>query len=91
MKRGVLEITREEFNALIKRFDVRKFVGTTVANKVVAAMSGDPLVNVRLELSEEELEVLMDEVALPDSSDSAETISLRQKLTDMITRFRSVI
>lgn len=90
MQRGVLEITREELTALTKRFDIQKFVGTTVANKISAAVSGQEN-PVRLEFSEEELEVLMDEVTLPMSTDSIETISLRKKMVDMMARFRSVI
>jgi hypothetical protein len=90
MKRGVLEITRSEFEALVKRFDVRKFVGTTVANKVVAAV-GSTEEPVRLELSEEELEVLMDEAAMPLPEDTPETVSMRKKMTDLMTKFRSVI
>jgi hypothetical protein len=90
MKRGVLEITKPEFTALTARFDPRKFMGTTVANKVVAAMNSaqEP---VRLELSEEELEVIMDELAVPSSSDSLETVSVRKKMTDLMAKFRSVV
>lgn len=90
MKRGVLEITREELTALTARFDLQKFAGTTVANKVNAAVV-DSAVPVKLEISEEELEILMDEITMPMPSDSMETISLRKKMIDMMARFRSAI
>ncbi len=83
-------LTNEEFQSLTKKFDVRRFLGTTVANKVVAAMSSTEEVK-NLELSEEELEVLMDEVSMPDSADGNVEVSMRKKLTDMMMKFRSVI
>jgi hypothetical protein len=91
VKRGVLEITRSELDALVKRFDLSKFAGTSVESKVSAALSADASLPVKLELSEEELEVLMDEVTFPMPEDSLETVSLRKKMIDMMARFRSVI
>ena len=77
--------------ALTTRFDVRKYVGTTVANKVVAALNIESSESVRLELSEEELEMLMDEITLPIDGDTEEMLSLRKKMIDMMARFRSAI
>ena len=77
--------------ALTTRFDVRKYVGTTVANKVVAALNIESGESVRLELSEEELEMLMDEITLPIDGDTEEMLSLRKKMIDMMARFRSAI
>ncbi len=94
MKRGVLEITIGEFAALVDRFDVRKYVGTTISTKIVAAMEithVQPELPVRLEISEEELEMMMDELAFPSEHDSMDTVSLRKKMTDMMAKFRSAI
>lgn len=91
MKRGILEINAVELLELTNHFDVRRHLGTTVANKVVAAMESAKEEGIRLELSEEELEILMDSVAIPTPEDSPDTQSLRKKMTDLMMKFRSAI
>lgn len=91
MQRGILEITIDEFIAITKVFDVRKFVGTTLATKVAAAITSledaVPNVPIRLEFSEEELETLLDAIGLESGDETF--MSAKQKVNAMLAGFRS--
>lgn len=90
MKRGILEISSDELRAITTVFDVRKYVGTTLATKVVAALDGiaqNPSAPVRLEFSEEELETLLDSIGLEDGDEVFQ--SAKGKVNKMLADFRA--
>ena len=88
MQRGVLTITRAELADMLQKFDVRKYVGTPVANKLVAGIQSniDP---VNLELSKEEIEMIMDDLGAPMPGDSANMSTLRGKINELLTKFQT--
>jgi len=91
MKRGVLTITRPEFDVLFSSVNWQKLEGSTVHNKAhsVGPAQEGVLANVSLDLSENELEILLDEVGLPDpEKDTEELKSLRMKISQMLIKFR---
>ena len=91
MKRGVFTLTRPEFDDLFRSVEWQKLENSTVYNKahsVEPAAQGD-LSEVRLELSENELEILLDEVGLPDpEKDTEELKSVRLKISQKLIEFR---
>lgn len=88
MQRGVLTVTRAELADMLTKFDVRKYLGTPLANKLVAGIQSnmDPI---NLELSKEEIEMIMDDIAAPMPEDSANMGTLRNKINDLLMRFQT--
>jgi hypothetical protein len=88
MKRGILTITLKEFTELIEFIDIKNYAGSTLGNKLgsVEDVEND---QVRIQVSEEELEQLLDDIGLVTDNDNL--ISLRKKISDMLLKFRSDI
>jgi len=88
MKRGILELTKSEMLSVIDCIDLQRYSETPLANKVLAGKAILTTENsVRLELSEEELEVLLDEVGLVIGDVSLQ--SVKKKMNSMMSNFRN--
>ncbi|HVX93022.1 MAG TPA: hypothetical protein VHA74_02810 [Candidatus Dojkabacteria bacterium] len=88
MQRGVLTVTRAELADMLQKFDVRKYVGTPIANKLVAGIQSniDPI---NLEVSKEEIEMIMDDIGAPMPDDSANMSALRGKINQLLMKFQT--
>ncbi|HRI05776.1 MAG TPA: hypothetical protein PLV59_02420 [Candidatus Dojkabacteria bacterium] len=89
MQRGILTLTKDELKALLQVFDVTKYPEMHLVNKLQAAMDSqiDP---VSLEISEDELEVMNDEFAIPSPSEPESMKGVRQKFTTLMMNFRGI-
>jgi hypothetical protein len=89
MQRGVLSLTNQELEEIFKKIDVEKYAGSLLHSKLSAAKSAG-LTEVKLELSEDELETLLDDLDIPNpDTDSQELMSLRNKISLMLSGFRT--
>lgn len=87
MKRGVISINIHEAKEMLDKFPDGRLTGSPLEAKLTS------VVNIGanespVELSEEELEIMLDEIAIPDPSDSQSMINLRKKLQKQLIRFR---
>ncbi len=87
MQRGVLTLNREEFNQLFSKLDINRFINTPIYEKLNIA-SEDISDNIQIFLSEDEVEMILDEVGLPFSDDPVLNNAL-QKIRALMTKFRS--
>lgn len=87
MQRGILQVTQSEVTEIFKYFDLTPYKDYPLEIKLVAAKaSQDELISI--ELSENEVEAILDSVAIPEESHSEATVSLRNKSRELITKFR---
>lgn len=89
MQRGVITLTKPEVKEIVDRVDLDRFQTTPLTNKLSAALKaeGDGL-NIDIEVSEEELEFILDEIVIPHENDTEATNSLRAKIHNMLDKFR---
>ena len=87
MQRGILTLTKDELKALLTVFDVTRYPQMHLVNKLQAALDSeiDP---VSLEISEDELEVMNDEFAVPTPNEPTPMQGVRQKFTSLMLNFR---
>lgn len=90
MQRGILTLTKSELETLMSVFDITKYEGMHLSNKLKAGSESgiDP---VDLELSEDELEVISDEVAAPSLNEPESMKLVRSKITQLMMKFRNRI
>lgn len=87
MQRGILELTPTEVSEVFKYFDITKYEGFPLEVKLTAAKeSSDEIITI--ELSENEVEAILDSVALPTDNDTDATKSLRMKAQSLLYQFR---
>lgn len=91
MKRGILELTLYEFAELVERINPEHYVGTPLGNKIFAAgQVEDDVETIRIQVSEDELEALLDDGGVPGPDDSDDAKSMRKKINDTLTKFRAI-
>jgi len=86
MQRGVLNISNEELTQLVKNIDIERFKGSQLYEKLSSAISRDSL-EIKILLSEDELERIMDEVG-PPISDNQILNSAMRKIGELMVSFR---
>ncbi len=86
MQRGVLTISKDEFNQLIPVLNIEKFHGTQLYEKLNSALQNDSL-EIKILLSEDEVERIIDEVG-PPIYDNQLINSALQKITELMVSFR---
>jgi hypothetical protein len=92
MKRGILELTINEFAALIERIEVERYKDIPLGSKIYAAyQEATEGTAIRLQVSEQELEMILDDAGIPGKGDSGDLQSMREKITDMLVKFREII
>lgn len=89
MKRGILTLNLDELLVFIPKIDLQKLDGQPLRNKLEYALEKkmDPT---NLELSEDELEYILDELGIPEISEPIELNSARGKMSKMLIDFRSL-
>jgi len=86
MQRGILVLSKEELNQLLTVLDISVFSGTQLFEKLNSA-SGSIESEVRILLSEDELESMMDEMGMP-FSDNQVLNSALEKINALMGSFR---
>ncbi len=86
MQRGVLTISKEELDQLFTILDISIFTGTQLFEKLNSA-SGSTQTEVRILLSEDELESIIDEIGMP-FSDNQILNSVLEKINTLMLSFR---
>ncbi len=86
MQRGMLIISREELEQLLTVLDISIFTGTQLFEKLNSA-SGSTESEVRILLSEDELESIIDEIGMP-FSDNQILNSALEKINTLMISFR---
>ena len=86
MQRGILALSKEELDQLLTVLDISVFSGTQLFEKLNSA-SGSTESEVRILLSEDELESMMDEMGMP-FSDNQVLNSALEKINALMGSFR---
>ncbi len=86
MQRGVLILNRNEFNSLLTVLDINIFSGTQLFEKLNSALQSTDD-EIKIFLSEDEIEKILDEVGQP-ISDNQVLNSTLQKISDLMISFR---
>jgi len=87
MQRGILVLNKEELNQLFTVLDISVFTGTQLFEKLNSA-SGSIEPEVRILLSQDELETILDEVGPPITENQILNNSLK-KISDLLISFSS--
>lgn len=88
MKRGIIEVSHAEVDEILKRVPPSAYEGTPLESKLTAVMSSDTD-PVNMEVSAEELEVILDEIAIPDpENDTEDLVSIRKKIQVKLLEFQ---
>ena len=87
MQRGILILNKEELNQLFTVLDISVFTGTQLFEKLNSA-SGSIEPEVRILLSQDELETILDEVGPPITENQILNNSLK-KISDLLISFSS--
>lgn len=91
MQRGILLLTKEEVADIIQKLPMEKYADSPLSNKLISAVNYDvpPQQEIDIELSEEELEIIMDEMGVPNSEiDTEFTRSAMKKIHSLLMKFR---
>ena len=88
MQRGILHLTKRTLHLLLHSLDLSKYEGMPLATKLISANKVESD-DIKIELSEDELESLYDEIALPKDGESLEMRDVRQSLLTLMQSFRS--
>jgi len=86
MQRGMLILNKEELDQLFTVLDISVFRGTQLFEKLNSA-SGSNNTQVRILLSEDELESIIDEIGMP-FSDNQILNSALEKINTLMMSFR---
>lgn len=89
MKRGVIQVTKEEIQEFTKLVDIKKYSSTPLEEKLKSVLTNSE--GHSLELSEEEIELMLDEIVIPVDGEPKEITSLRGKFGEKLMEFRNEI
>lgn len=82
-------MSKDEINEVFKRVEMETFNSETLKNKMTAAFESDSD-QISIELSEDELEFILDEIIIPAPQfDTEHTDTLRSKIQSMLNGFRA--
>lgn len=81
-------MSHAEVDEILKRVPPSTYEGTPLESKLTAVMSSDTD-PVNMEVSAEELEVILDEIAIPDpENDTEDLVSIRKKIQVKLLEFQ---
>ena len=86
MQRGVLSITKEEFTQLLKVLNIEIFKDTQLYEKLFSATQSNEQ-EIRILLSEDEIEKIIDEVGPPIYDDQLVNSAI-QKINNLLVTLR---
>jgi hypothetical protein len=93
MKRGIIIITKEEVLELVAKFPMEIIKNTQLEVKLRSAkkltVDQKDMAEVRLELSQEEIEILLDEIGIPSVEDTPAIFEIRKKLNAGLALMRN--
>jgi hypothetical protein len=88
MKRGIIELRKDEVKEVLRVMPEEVFTETPLENKLNSAVETTDE-HVKLEISADELEVILDEIAVPLSDNEPQPLkSVRKKIQMKLTEFR---
>jgi hypothetical protein len=90
MQRGILSLTKSEIVDVANILPLEKYLQTPLYNKIITAVQIDESVSsIDIEISEEELEIILDEMGIPNIETDTEAIkSARTKINQLLVKFR---
>lgn len=89
MQRGMLYLTKEETKALLSNFDLNRYQGSSLFNKLSSLASNqDKNDEIGILLSEEEVEIILDEIGFVDETENPQLASALKKLMELMSSFR---
>lgn len=94
MQRGIFKISKISLISLINsmNFNTEKLKDTPLKNKIDSLKSlleNSDLVSFDIELSEEEIEIILDEIGIPESNEGEGIKQLRLEIMNMYSKLRS--
>ena len=88
MKRGILELSKDQFNVLFKTVDQQRIANTPLQEKLNAAADADND-KIRILLSEDEFDFLYDEIAIPSDNEDPLMKNVRIAFRRLLEQFRN--
>lgn len=87
MQRGVLTLSKEEFNQLLSIIDINRFNQTPLYNKLISAGNTNEK-EVRISISEDEIEKILDEVGPPIYENVLANTAIK-RINDLLLNLRN--
>ena len=87
MNRGIVKLTKAEFDELMRNFDINKYATTPLYSKFNSVYSLGDVVVVEVLLSSEELETILDDIGFVDVNTNPVLNSVFLKLSDRLRDF----
>lgn len=82
-------LTKEETKALLSNFDLNRYQGSPLFNKLSSLASNqDKNDEIGILLSEEEVEIILDEIGFVDETENPQLASALKKLMELMSSFR---
>jgi len=89
MHRGMLYLTNEETRALLNNIDLNKHQGSSFFNKLSSLFENlDHMENCKVLLSEDEVEIILDEVGFVDEKVNPQLAYAIKKVMELMSSFR---
>lgn len=95
MQRGILTVTKQELLEIVQHIDLNRYEGSPFKAKIEAGLNTnvmeggmDNANEISLEVSEEEVEIMLDAIVIPEQGESVEIKNARNKLQQKIVSFR---
>ncbi len=88
MQRGIITFSKEELREILSVFRFDNYVSTPMYQKFMSALESN-LEQVTIEVSVEELEIILDDIGLPNENNSEILASAITKIREKVFEFRS--
>lgn len=88
MQRGIITFSKEELREILSVFRFDNYVSTPMYQKFMSALESN-LEQVTVEVSVEELEIILDDIGLPNENNSEILTSAITKIREKVFEFRS--
>jgi hypothetical protein len=90
MQRGVIQITKNELQEIYVHTNLELYEGKPLKAKLIAA-GNSTTEPINIEVSEDEVEAILDNIIIPSEKDNEFTLTLKKKLQDKMGEFRALL
>jgi hypothetical protein len=87
MNRGILTITKQEYDELMKNFDVKKYSNSPLFSKLTSVTQLGEITEVEILLSSDELEIILDDIGFVDVNVNPLLNSVINKISQKLNSF----
>lgn len=84
MNRGIIKLTKVEFDELMRNFDIKKYASTPLYSKFSSVYKLGDVIEVEILLSSDELEIILDEIGFVNVNTNPVLNSVFLKLSNTL-------